>query len=206
MQYGVGPRPRFFTGSLGEALVPHTMRPTRARDAAATDPHTHERRCASRLLGTRTTTIPWKCECDSCSGRGWSHTPGYSVCECVASQPHVEGIRFGGKKMKAIGSGDDRRRRGQCVGASKAAAAWAGLSSASSAASSSSASWAMWRRGAICARPGMAALAAPGQLLWGVARAPPRHAIHRFVRGVAGATPQGALCVEQRLKPQLDAS
>ena len=27
---------------------------------------------------------------------------------------------------------------------------------------------------------------------------------HRFVRGVAGATPQGALCVELRLKPQLN--
>ena len=29
---------------------------------------------------------------------------------------------------------------------------------------------------------------------------------HRFVRGVAGATPQGAGCVELRLKPQLKAS
>ena len=29
---------------------------------------------------------------------------------------------------------------------------------------------------------------------------------HRLVRGVAGATPQGARCVELRLKPQLKAS
>ena len=29
---------------------------------------------------------------------------------------------------------------------------------------------------------------------------------HRLVRGVAGATPQGAGCVELRLKPQLKAS
>ena len=32
------------------------------------------------------------------------------------------------------------------------------------------------------------------------------HQAHRFVRGVAGATPQGARCVELRLKPQLKAS
>ena len=29
---------------------------------------------------------------------------------------------------------------------------------------------------------------------------------HRFVRGVAGATPQGARCVELRQKPQLEAA
>ena len=29
---------------------------------------------------------------------------------------------------------------------------------------------------------------------------------HRFARGVAGATPQGARCVELRLKPQLKAN
>ena len=46
----------------------------------------------------------------------------------------------------------------------------------------------------------------PSLIGWGVAGAPPRITIHRFVRSVAGATPQGARCVELRLEPQLEAA
>ena len=46
----------------------------------------------------------------------------------------------------------------------------------------------------------------PSLLRWGVAGAPPRITIHGFVRSVAGATPQGARCVELRLEPQLEAA